>query len=53
MLTAHDVLPREARLGQRAAQQRLYRRFDAVVVHSEHGRRRLTGGSASPPSACT
>jgi glycosyltransferase involved in cell wall biosynthesis len=40
-LTAHDVLPREARLGQRAAQRRLYDRFDAVVVHSEHGRARL------------
>jgi glycosyltransferase involved in cell wall biosynthesis len=43
VLTAHDVLPREARPGQRAAQRRLYRRFDAVVVHSEHGRARLTG----------
>jgi glycosyltransferase involved in cell wall biosynthesis len=43
VLTAHDVLPREARPGQRAAQQRLYGRFDAVVVHSEHGRARLTG----------
>jgi glycosyltransferase involved in cell wall biosynthesis len=43
VLTAHDVLPREPRSGQRAAQRRLYRRFDAVVVHSEHGRARLTG----------
>jgi glycosyltransferase involved in cell wall biosynthesis len=43
VLTAHDVLPREARPGQRAAQRRLYDRFDAIVVHSEHGRRRLTG----------
>jgi glycosyltransferase involved in cell wall biosynthesis len=42
VLTAHDVLPREARPGQRAAQRRLYAHFDAVVVHSEHGRRRLT-----------
>jgi glycosyltransferase involved in cell wall biosynthesis len=41
VLTAHDVLPREPRLGQRAAQRRLYDRFDAVVVHSEHGRARL------------
>ncbi len=41
LLTAHDILPREARRGQRAAQRRLYGRFDAVVVHSEHGRRRL------------
>ncbi len=42
VLTAHDVLPREPRPGQLAAQRRLYGRFDAVVVHSEHGRRRLT-----------
>jgi glycosyltransferase involved in cell wall biosynthesis len=42
VLTAHDVLPREPRPGQRRAQRRLYDRFDAVVVHSEHGRRRLT-----------
>ena len=41
VITAHDVLPREARPGQRAAQRRLYSRFDAVVVHSEHGRARL------------
>jgi glycosyltransferase involved in cell wall biosynthesis len=44
VLTAHDVLPREAYRGQRAAQRRLYDRFDAVVVHSEHGRRRLVEG---------
>ncbi|MCW3068612.1 MAG: glycosyl transferase group 1 [Solirubrobacterales bacterium] len=43
VLTAHDVLPREPRPGQRAAQRRLYDRFDALIVHSEHGRRRLTG----------
>jgi glycosyltransferase involved in cell wall biosynthesis len=43
VLTAHDVLPREPRPGQLAAQRRLYDRFDAIVVHSEHGRARLTG----------
>jgi glycosyltransferase involved in cell wall biosynthesis len=43
LLTAHDILPREARAGQRDAQRRLYDRFDAVIVHSEHGRARLTG----------
>ena len=43
VITAHDVLPREPRPGQRAAQRRLYDRFDAVVAHSEHGRARLTG----------
>ncbi|HEY2142296.1 MAG TPA: glycosyltransferase [Solirubrobacteraceae bacterium] len=42
VLTAHDVLPREPRRGQLAAQRRLYDRFDAVVVHSAHGRDRLT-----------
>ncbi len=42
VLTAHDVMPREPRPGQLAAQRRLYDRFDAVVVHSEHGRARLT-----------
>jgi glycosyltransferase involved in cell wall biosynthesis len=42
VLTAHDVLPREPRPGQLAAQRRLYERMDAVVVHSEHGRRRLS-----------
>ena len=44
VLTAHDVLPREPRGGRelmRTAQRRLYRAVDAVVVHSEHGRRRL------------
>jgi glycosyltransferase involved in cell wall biosynthesis len=43
VLTAHDVLPREPRPGQREAQRRLYERVDAVVVHSEHGRGRLVG----------
>jgi glycosyltransferase involved in cell wall biosynthesis len=43
VLTAHDVLPREPRPGQLTAQRRLYERVDAVVVHSEHGRARLTG----------
>ena len=43
MLTAHDILPREPRRGQLEAQRRLYERFDALVVHSEHGRGRLTG----------
>jgi glycosyltransferase involved in cell wall biosynthesis len=42
VLTAHDVLPREPRRGQREAQRRLYERFEAIVAHSEHGRERLT-----------
>ena len=41
VLTAHDVLAREPSPAQRAAQRRLYRRMDAVIAHSEHGRRRL------------
>jgi len=41
VLTAHDVLPRQPRAGQLCAQRRLYDRVDAVVVHSERGRRRL------------
>ncbi|HEY8303489.1 MAG TPA: glycosyltransferase family 4 protein [Solirubrobacteraceae bacterium] len=41
VLTSHDVLPREPRRGQLAAQRRLYDRFDAIVVHSERGRSRL------------
>jgi glycosyltransferase involved in cell wall biosynthesis len=51
VLTAHDVLPREPRPGQLAGQRRLYRHFDAVVVHSEHGRARLVGGLGLDPAA--
>jgi glycosyltransferase involved in cell wall biosynthesis len=32
------------------AQRRLYDRFDAIVVHSEHGARRLTGELAIDPA---
>ena len=41
VLTAHDLLPREPRPLQVAAQRRLYAAVDAVVVHSEFGRRAL------------
>jgi glycosyltransferase involved in cell wall biosynthesis len=41
VLTAHDLLPREPRPGQAAAQRRLYDRVDAIVVHSDYGRRQL------------
>ncbi len=41
VLTAHDVLPKEPRIGQHDAQRRLYEKVDAVVVHSAHGRDRL------------
>jgi glycosyltransferase involved in cell wall biosynthesis len=50
VLTAHDVLPREPLPGQRAAQARLYGHFDAIVVHSEHGRARLTGEVGVDPA---
>src|SRR5688572_8523003 len=49
VLTAHDVLPREPRPGQRRAQRRLYDRVDAVVVHSHHGRERLVVDLEVPP----
>jgi len=49
VLTAHDVLPREPRRGQLAAQRRLYRHVDAIVVHSEHGRGRLVDLPGIPP----
>ncbi|MEA2313887.1 MAG: hypothetical protein QOI03_579 [Solirubrobacteraceae bacterium] len=50
LLTAHDILPREPRRGQRAAQRRLYDRFDAIVVHTAHGRSRLTGELGIDPA---
>ena len=50
VLTAHDVLPREPRPGQLDAQRRLYERVDAVVVHSEHGARRLRDELAIDPA---
>ena len=53
VLTAHDVLPREPRPGQRAAQRALYGRVDAVVVHSEHGRARLVEELGVPPGKVT
>jgi glycosyltransferase involved in cell wall biosynthesis len=44
VLTAHDLLPREPRPGQLAAQRQLLQRVDAVVVHSEYGRGQLVNG---------
>jgi glycosyltransferase involved in cell wall biosynthesis len=41
VLTAHDLLPREPRVGQVRAQRRLYEAADALVVHSDYGRRQL------------
>jgi glycosyltransferase involved in cell wall biosynthesis len=50
VLTAHDVLSREPRPGQRRAERRLFTRFDALIVHSEHGRERLVAELALDPS---
>jgi glycosyltransferase involved in cell wall biosynthesis len=50
VLTAHDLLPREPRPGQAWAQRRLYESVDAVIVHSEYGRRRLVEGVALDPA---
>jgi glycosyltransferase involved in cell wall biosynthesis len=44
VLTAHDLLPREPRPGQARAQRQLLRRVDAVIVHSDYGRRQLVEG---------
>jgi glycosyltransferase involved in cell wall biosynthesis len=41
VLTAHDLLPREPRAGQAAAQRRVFDAVDAVVVHSSFGRDQL------------
>jgi glycosyltransferase involved in cell wall biosynthesis len=49
VLTAHDLLPREPRPGQVGAQRRLYERVDAVVTHSEYGRRQLIEGLGVDP----
>ncbi|HMJ33053.1 MAG TPA: glycosyltransferase family 4 protein [Baekduia sp.] len=53
VLTAHDVLPREPRAGQLRAQRRLYERVDHTVVHSEHGRARLTQELGLDPARVT
>ncbi|HWC86584.1 MAG TPA: glycosyltransferase family 4 protein [Solirubrobacteraceae bacterium] len=50
VLTAHDLLPREPRPGQARAQRRCYDAVDAVVVHSEYGRRALLETTAVDPA---
>ncbi len=49
ILTAHDLLPREARIGQTSAQRRLYDAVDALVVHSEYGRDALVRAMGIDP----
>jgi glycosyltransferase involved in cell wall biosynthesis len=50
VLTVHHVLPRERSLLSRAEQRRCYERFDAVIVHSEYRRARLTRELDLPPA---
>jgi glycosyltransferase involved in cell wall biosynthesis len=49
VLTAHDLLPREPRPGQARAQRHCYDAVDAVVAHSEYGRRQLIDALALDP----
>jgi len=53
VLTAHDVLPREPRTGQLAAQKRLYHRVDAIVAHSASSRDRLVTEADVPHDKIT
>jgi glycosyltransferase involved in cell wall biosynthesis len=50
VLTAHDLLPREPRPGQARAQRRCYEAVDALVVHSEYGRRQLVEAAGVDPA---
>jgi glycosyltransferase involved in cell wall biosynthesis len=50
VLTAHDLLPREPRPGQARAQRRLYGRVDALVTHSQYGRRLLVDSLGINPA---
>jgi len=49
VLTAHDLLPREPRPGQARAQRALYEQVQAVIVHSDFGRRQLVSGEGVAP----
>jgi glycosyltransferase involved in cell wall biosynthesis len=49
VLTAHDLLPREARPGQARAQRRLYDAVDAVIVHSEQAQKTMVDELALDP----
>ncbi len=53
VLTAHDILPREPRFGQLAAQKRVYHAVDAIVAHSDHGRDRLITEADVPAEKIT
>jgi glycosyltransferase involved in cell wall biosynthesis len=49
VMTAHDLLPREASDRWRRDAQRLLQSIEAVVVHSNHGRDRLVGDIGVAP----
>jgi glycosyltransferase involved in cell wall biosynthesis len=48
VMTAHDVLPREAGDGARRRARALFEEMDAVIVHSQAGRERLVEGLGVP-----
>jgi glycosyltransferase involved in cell wall biosynthesis len=48
VLTAHNVIAHEERLGQEFARRRLLGAMDAVVVHSAHGREQAVQLGAPP-----
>lgn len=50
VITAHDILPRRT-VSKRSLWRRLYRCFDRIVVHSEHGRGRLIREVGVAPNA--
>ncbi|MGD0981180.1 MAG: glycosyltransferase family 4 protein, partial [Solirubrobacteraceae bacterium] len=50
VITAHDILPRERVAGSHAAQRRLYAQFDAVIAHSQAGRKRLVDDAGLDPA---
>lgn len=50
VLTAHDILPREAGARRRNAARRLFDEMDAVVVHSRSGRERLVDDLGVDPA---
>jgi glycosyltransferase involved in cell wall biosynthesis len=48
VLTLHNTAPRSGRFGRARAVEAVARRMDALVVHSEHGRRRLLKRGVEP-----
>jgi glycosyltransferase involved in cell wall biosynthesis len=48
VITAHDILPRRTS-NRRDLWRRMYRRFGAIVVHSENGRDRLVAEVGADP----